>query len=267
MTDWIKYLQRWLLDHGHPIGAADGIAGARTLWGIQQARLAPAHWVEQRQVIGALQVLASRCDLEVGPIDGYLGPQTRWALDAMLGKRVPVGRTTEPGGWPPFNRAALVGEYGQPGANQVRATSPYPLRLAWKPAQALRSFSCHEAVREPIEAALADVLDTYGMARIAELGLDRFGGCLNVRKVRGGSRLSVHSWGICIDWDPEHNRLRWGADRAHLARPECTDWLTIWERHGFRNLGVARDRDWMHHRYVGRVATAAIEAPAMEQMR
>ena len=93
---------------------------------------------------------------------------------------------------------------------------------------------------------LVRVLDHYGPERIRELGLDLFGGCLNVRRMRGGSAWSVHAWGAALDFDPERNQLRWGRARARFARPEYEKWWALWEAEGFLSLGRARDFDWMH---------------------
>ena len=46
---------------------------------------------------------------------------------------------------------------------------------------------------------------------IHRLRLDVWGGCLNVRKMRGGTRNSMHSWGIALDYDPQNNQLKWVA--------------------------------------------------------
>ena len=76
--------------------------------------------------------------------------------------------------------------------------------------------------------------------------LDLWGGCLNVRKMRGGSRYSMHSWGIAIDYDPGKNRLKWGRDRAAFAKPEYDTWWRLWEEEGWVSLGRTRNFDWMH---------------------
>lgn len=67
-----------------------------------------------------------------------------------------------------------------------------------------------------------------------------------MRKMRGGSKWSMHAWGIAIDIDPSNNRLRWGKDKARLARPEYDEWWQIWEGHGWTSLGRVKDYDWMH---------------------
>lgn len=79
------------------------------------------------------------------------------------------------------------------------------MRIAWDPAKTISRFSCHEKICAAARRVLVRVLDHYGPARIGELCLDRFGGCLNVRRMRGGSAWSTHAWGAAFDFDPERN--------------------------------------------------------------
>ena len=112
----------------------------------------------------------------------------------------------------------------------------------------VRSFSIHRLVRDSAANAMEGVLEYYGLEEVRRLGLDLFGGCLNVRKVRGANRLSTHSWGIAIDWDPAHNRLRWNSTKARLAKNAYKPWHGFWEENGWVNLGREKDFDWMHFR-------------------
>jgi len=97
-----------------------------------------------------------------------------------------------------------------------------------------------------MESVLEDVLKHYGLEEIKRLKLDVWGGCYNDRPIRGGSKPSMHSWGIAMDYDPANNKLRWGKDKATFAQPEYLEWWKIWERHGWISLGRQRNFDWMH---------------------
>ena len=77
-------------------------------------------------------------------------------------------------------------------------------------------------------------------------GKGQGGGCLNVRRMRGGTRWSTHSWGIAMDYDPEQNQWKWGRDRATLALPEYDAWWRLWEEEGWTSLGRTKNFDWMH---------------------
>jgi hypothetical protein len=91
-----------------------------------------------------------------------------------------------------------------------------------------------------------NILAEYGEARIAELRLNLFGGCFNVRKMKGGNAMSMHSWGIAIDLDPERNALRMNRTQATFARPEYEPFWRIVEAEGLVSLGRVREFDWMH---------------------
>ena len=90
------------------------------------------------------------------------------------------------------------------------------------------------------------VLAHYGPDGVRELRLDRYGGCFNPRKKRGGTSWSTHAWAIALDFDPERNRLQWGRERAAFARPEYHRWWELWEEEGWVSLGRVANFDWMH---------------------
>lgn len=144
----------------------------------------------------------------------------------------------------------IVKKYGEPGTNQTMVKLPYPMKLAWDLRQTVRRMQCHEQIAKQVEAIFTEVLAHYGMPKVVELGLDLFGGCLNIRPMRNGTRLSVHCWGLAIDMDPEHNKLKWGKDKARFAKPEYDEFWKIVEKHGGISLGRARNYDWMHFQFI-----------------
>jgi hypothetical protein len=150
--------------------------------------------------------------------------------------------------WPRQSQREMEKFFGPVGANQATLDLPegYSMRIAWEPSKKISRFSCHEKICASARRVLVRVLDHYGPARIGELGLDRFGGCLNVRRMRGGSAWSTHAWGAAFDFDPARNQLKWTRARAQFARPEYEKWWSLWEAEGFVSLGRARDFDWMH---------------------
>ncbi|QTF92930.1 peptidoglycan-binding domain-containing protein [Halomonas sp. BM-2019] len=259
----IRTLQRVLAEAGTYQGAIDGIRGPLTRQAVEamlesHADKLPAgagKWSERRRAIACLQIGCLEREIEVGPIDGLWGPQTDFAADALAelfatGEpprpwRDPPQRDANPNGWP---REASISEvFGQPcEVPQVTVPCPWPLVLAWDLQTRVSGIGCHRRVAESLERVLARVHDHYGSERLKELGLHRYGGCHNCRRKRGGSSWSTHAWAIAIDWDPSHNKLRWGRDRARLARPEYDTWWEIWEEEGWISLGRARNFDWMH---------------------
>lgn len=260
----IRLLQQALTDDGLNPGPVDGVLGDNTYTAVsaalgrRQAALPPEWqgWPNSRRAVACLQLYCQEHSIEVGTIDGLWGPQTAYAVDALAyltthGEPQPLWRDMVPGNlnphnWPSREESALIDYYGQPGARQTTITLPYPLRISWDLKKSVNAFSCHELVRPSLATCLNQVLDHYGADRIRKLGLDLWGGCLNPRRERGGSRWSTHAWGIAIDFDPDRNQLKWGRDRATLARPDYDAWWQIWEAEGWVSLGRTKNYDWMH---------------------
>jgi len=147
--------------------------------------------------------------------------------------------------------AEMVQFFGPVGTQQVELFLPYPMTLAWPDTRGVyrevNRILCHAHVRDSLGRILEQTLDHYGIARVRELRLNVFGGCLNVRRKRGStSSWSVHAWGAAVDIDPANNQLRWGRDRARLAQPEYEPFWEIVEKQGWTSLGRKKNYDWMH---------------------
>lgn len=234
----------------------DGDAGDKTQTALMRVNVLPTEWSTERKLVGFIQYIATLEGIDAGSIDGKWGPQTETAFDDLTYK-LEHGNLPDPwrqeeftgsddGQWPLQNEAAMTAFYGEVGTNQGKANSPYPLKISWDLDKTVNRFTCHEKVASAIERTLQKVLDHYGLDEIQRLGLDVWGGALNVRKMRGGTKWSTHAWGTSIDWDPERNRLKWNKDKAELAKPEYDFWWECWEEEGAVSLGREQDRDWMH---------------------
>ena len=143
----------------------------------------------------------------------------------------------------------IIDKYGKPNQNGTYLVSiklPYPMRLAWDKNTKVNTMRCHKLVAQNFTNVFNDLLNHYGLAKIQELGIDLFGGCFAFRSMRGGSDYSRHSWGIAIDLDPERNQLKETSKTARFARPEYKPMIDIFYKHGFVNLGVEKNYDWMH---------------------
>ena len=143
----------------------------------------------------------------------------------------------------------ILNKYGKPNQNGTYLVSiklPYPMRLAWDKNTKVNTMRCHKLVAQNFTNVFNELLNHYGLAKIQELGIDLFGGCFNFRAMRGGSDYSRHSWGIAIDLDPERNQLKETSKTARFARPEYKHMIDIFYKHGFVNLGVEKNYDWMH---------------------
>jgi hypothetical protein len=145
--------------------------------------------------------------------------------------------------------AQIIAKYGQPGDpdNLTVLTLRYPMRIAWDLNTSVTKIQCHKLIQAPLGFVFNDLLTHYGLAKIKELGIDLYGGCVNVRLQRGSkTKWSRHSWGIAIDLDPARNTLKETKKTARFARPEYKPMIDIFYNHGFINLGVEKDYDWMH---------------------
>lgn len=279
----VRTLQSELKTMGLYAGPVDGIYGDKSDDAVEallmnQGVAKSSQWSDKRQQVAGMQLVARLRGIEVGTIDGLAGPQTRHAFDVYDARAANGWKPVhEVEGWrgdsdettpavPPTRplpkietpaaprvaspRQSRVREfYGEPGSGQVTLTLPFAMRIAWDLDKTVRSFSCHRRVREALEFVWKSTLDHYGMDRIRELRLDLYGGCLNVRKMRGGSAWSMHSWGIAQDVDPERNALKMGRDKATLDAPEYDAFWSFVYASGAISLGRERNYDWMHFQY------------------
>lgn len=186
--------------------------------------------------------------------DGIVGANTRRVMDSMIepiaqNQAPPAAAASQQAGyrrWPQETDAELHRFYGSVGTRQTRLELPYAMRLAWDLDKTVKTISCHELVANSLHQVLTDVKAAYKPAEIVRHGFDLFGGCLNVRKIRGGNRWSTHSWGIAIDIDPARNGLRTSWKQAYLSRPECVAFVEAFRRQGWYSLGLEKNFDAMH---------------------
>lgn len=200
-----------------------------------------------RLKVAAVQCYCREKGHDPGKIDGYNGPQTHYAIRELL-KLNTYFKDWDIESKPiwPFERD-VEAFYGEKGKNQVKVQVPYPLLIAWNNNQDIDSITLHQKVADSALRALHKIYDHYGIEKIKLFGLNQFGGSLNVRLKRGSqTQWSMHSWGIAIDWYPQQNQLKWGMNRASLARTEIIPFWEIWEEEGWVSLGRKRNYDWMH---------------------
>ena len=202
-------------------------------------------------VLGPKTIKAVKCFQSINPpllVDGKPGVKTCDALfEPLFGDRDTVISSPEKDNIP--TQSQVPQYYGRMGRNQVKVMLPYKMRIAWEPSKLINQFSCHKKVADNIQGIFEQTLNHYGMDEVKRLGLDLFGGCYNVRKMRGGNKYSMHSWGIAVDIDPARNRFKWNSDKAELAKPEYNEFWNIVESNGAVSLGRGRNFDWMHFQF------------------
>ena len=171
--------------------------------------------------------------------DGIMGPQTLRAISAALGvKQAPV--------WPSQAEVRSGRSlFGAPG-NEGDLLSIIPAYQLYYEGKPVRTIRVHRCIAGHVQAALAEVLEYYGPEAIHRLGLDDYGGSYNYRSTASGKSLSMHAWGIALDFAPRANAYAVKSPRAALSHPDCEKWWQIWESHGAVLLGRERNVDWMH---------------------
>lgn len=189
--------------------------------------------------------------------DGVIGPKT---ADAMFPKPFPDRQNLT---LPSKPRTSVVqavpriytptylqcmNYFGNVGTQQVKVDLPsgYDMWLAWDKRVKVRYISLHKKIADSAYEALSKIKEEFTAGERDALGLDLFGGSLNIRKMRGGNNWSVHAWGAAIDFDPVRNQLHWNSSRARLGKPDAEAFWRIWEEAGWTSLGRARNYDWMH---------------------
>lgn len=271
----LAQLQKELADRKLYTGEIDGKFGRLTAAAIDQfvlgaIGLLDPEWTDDRRRLAAEQAIYASLHIDVGRIDGLMGEQTRHAqrvytallngksasetqwrdrVDAEAAK-APVNLTAVPihrAKWP--RQGEVHRFFGAPGSNQTMLELPFPMRLDWQPSAFVHRVSCHARVADALSRIWSKTLAHYGDEAIARFRLDRFGGCLNIRKMRGSHAMSMHSWGIAWDVDPSRNQLQWGRDRALLDAPEYDAFWGFVEAEGATSLGRARNYDWMHFQF------------------
>lgn len=245
----------------------DGIIGRNTILLIEQKcngiLAIDYRWQAERKLIALIQFTALSKGIETGKIDGLIGTQTRFAFEQLsyLEKhhRLPEPWRTDddgatkqkelnPHGFPTYTN--IKSFYGEAATQLKTVKVPFELRLAWDTSVKVSRITCHKKIANSLLGVLEDLLEHYGLAALQEMGIDLYGGCFNKRKMRGGAKLSTHSWGAAIDLHPAMNRLRWNRQKALFAKKEYQFLLDAFAAEGWVSLGVAKDYDWMHFQAV-----------------
>lgn len=107
-------------------------------------------------------------------------------------------------------------------------------------------MTIHEKCADSAERALREIAKNYTLPTLQRLGLDRFAGSYNHRKMRGGDSWSMHAYGCAIDFYAAPNGLRTPCPTALFCGEEYKTFFDIWEAEGWTSLGRAINRDWMH---------------------
>lgn len=250
----IEYAQRVLSVHAGYKGGIDGKVGRQTLaaaWRVKAPADYPASqvWPANRHVIFSAQVALAAAGFDLGRPDGLWGVRTDAAFQQWAAKRR-GDAMPDRDGESPFGRQAEVerrfGPAGGPQCTAGRIIPPWRMVLAWDTGQVISKIACHVDIAASGQRVLDRIAATHSPVQIRNLGLHLYGGCYNFRPKRGGTSMSMHAYGVALDFDPARNRLTWRADRARLAQPDAVQFWAAWEAERWTSLGRTRNYDWMH---------------------
>lgn len=233
-----KWVQSRLTAHGFPVGDIDGVIGGTTRKAIRAFET--AHGLRPDGQVDSVVEGALRASASVIPaaVKAEIPNRDRDDDPAIQAIALVDQR------WP--RQRDVPGFYGAVGTHQTSIEIPFDMALAWDKSSRVRKITLHQQVAPSALRVLERVAAIYSAADRHGLGLDLFGGSLNVRRMRGGTAYSMHSWGIAIDFDPERNALATHAPAARLSHPDAFPFWKAWEAEGWLSLGRARDYDWMH---------------------
>jgi hypothetical protein len=163
----------------------------------------------------------------------------------------------------------IISNFGNPADtnNFVTIVSPFPLKLDWDLNKTVVKITVHKQAAPSLSLILQEILSTYGLVAIEELGINQFAGCFNNRPKRGTEDrykalmeagqyeeayeyLSLHTWALAVDFDADRNTWKETSKTARFARPEYKPMIDIFYKHGWYSLGREKNYDWMHLQFI-----------------
>ena len=119
-------------------------------------------------------------------------------------------------------------KYGEPSASNpcmVLWDVPKELEIGLIP----KKMYCNKDMVTPLSKAFKNLIDT---GHVSEL--KTYDGCFNIRKKRGLSTMSLHSWGVAIDVNAFENGLgvepKLSAGFVKCFTDAGFDWGGLWRR-------------------------------------
>lgn len=205
--------------------------------------------MKMRELIACTQVCLNMLGFEAGAVDGYIGANTREALSGFMYWMVKGEREVIPRS--PLNKRPsgnldiphqrdVVDFYGNPDFGEAymrkRMTTinlPFDLRIDYNLDQRTSRMTVHQKCAPSLYAAMIKIHEVYGRVEMERLGIDRYAGGFNHRKMRGGSSWSMHAYGCAVDFYAGPNGLRMKCPEALFCGPDYFRFLDIMEGHGW----------------------------------
>lgn len=170
-------------------------------------------------------------------VDGFWGPISQGALRSYLRNLMP-----SPNPWPHADRASMEAFYGKPGdeSNLITIMPPYTMSYEGK---AIKTIRCHKKVADSLLRVLHSIRTIIEREPSARDEAEDYGGCFNFRPKRGGTSLSIHSWGAAIDLDADDNTFR---DHWPLQADMPLSIIEAFAREGWVSAAAFWGYDAMH---------------------
>ncbi len=245
-----KGVQKLLAVAGAYRGEIDGAIGPKSWAAIREMEqyhgaaytFNPREAEDQRRIIAAGQAALALMKFEPGAIDGFMGKNTReafkdfrhmqaWGTNRLV-PREALPLRPAPASIP--TQAQVEQVYGRPGPalekGLVMITLPFRLRIDYNLRQTTNRMRVHPLAAEQLKRALIETHDHYGEERWRALGLDRYAGTYEHRRMRGGSAWSMHAYGIAIDFFTKPNGLKTRCPKALFCGADYQPFLDIMER-------------------------------------
>lgn len=261
-----RHIQMVLAAAKYYSGGIDGIIGPNSRNAVAAVELKhkaaysfdPSASTQGRRLVAATQAALNELGHDAGTVDGWEGDFTREALNAFLFKavngkaevidRTPLAGASGAASIPMQSAGGAV--YGDPDtqieARLVTIRLPFKLRIDWNLHQRTNKIRVHKDAAPGLEAALIEVRDHYGDDKMKELGIDRYTGAYNKRKMRGLPNWSMHAYGCAIDFFAAPNGLRTKCPDALFCGAAYKPFLDIMESHEWLPAIRLWGKDAMH---------------------
>jgi hypothetical protein len=169
--------------------------------------------------------------------DGVWGAKSFVACKSYLKSLMP-----SPSPWPKSDDASMAAFYGTGGNESNLISFQFPFAMYYDGTPVSKS-RCHKKVKDSLVRVLTDIQERHGDDPAIMKACQTFGGIYNFRNMRGGSRLSKHSWGVAIDLDPANNGNKSSWPQRSSMPFEI---MEAFAREGWVSAGAFWGRDAMH---------------------
>ena len=91
--------------------------------------------------------------------------------------------------------------------NLVAFKPPFPMAPSRDQNQSVTRIRCHGLATDSLKRVLVSLAVTFKSEQVRRhASISLHGGAYEFRRISGGHRLSVQTWGAAIDFDPERAR-------------------------------------------------------------